>query len=137
MRGLALIALLGLAACVSGGRDVGPSASDVEACSAESGFTARAQAAHAAGAMGEIPGTAQELAAINACLKAKAPASRPAASIPQPVKAKVTAPATATHGAPPPKAARPVASTARPTGASRRACHLEMVGGSGYACMPY
>jgi ABC-type Fe3+-hydroxamate transport system substrate-binding protein len=134
MRFLALIAALALAACVSNG-PVGPSASDVEACSAQSGFSARAKAEHASGVQGDIPGTPEELAAINACLKAKEPVLRDIGGIPQTIETKVTGPTTKTEThsmAPAAKAAaKPRASTAP------RGCTYAMVGGTSYVCKPH
>ncbi len=136
MRSLALIAALALAACVSNG-PVGPSARDVEACSAQSGFSARADAEHAAGVQGDIAGTPEELAAINACLKGKEPALRDIGGIPQKIETKVTGPTTKTETytygtAPAAKTvAKPVASSAP------RGCTYAMVGGTSYVCKPH
>ncbi|MES2432683.1 MAG: hypothetical protein V4586_02530 [Pseudomonadota bacterium] len=134
MRGAALLIMLVLAACVDSGAASQPSVTVVEQCSAESGFTARAAALHASGVQGDIPGTPKELAAINACVKAKASAAptgggrkvvveTQGSSGPMTVK-------TYTTGVSVPKPAAPAA----PIG--HRACRNTMVGGDGYACLP-
>ena len=115
MRGLALLMVVALAACVDSGTASQPSMTVVEQCSAESGFTARAAAEHAKGVQGDIPGTPKELAAINACVKAKA--SGQVSAVPNPVAAP----------------AKPVA---MPAPAGHRMCRNTMVGGDGYACLP-
>ena len=115
MRGLALLMVVALAACVDSGTASQPSMTVVEQCSAESGFTARAAAEHAKGVQGDIPGTPKELAAINACVKAKA--SEQVSAMPNPV---------AVPGKP----------AAMPAPRGHRACRNAMVGGDGYACMP-
>ncbi|OYU39598.1 MAG: hypothetical protein CFE33_09500 [Pseudorhodobacter sp. PARRP1] len=114
MRGLALLMVVGLAGCVDSGASSQPSVTVVEQCSAESGFTARAAAEHAKGVQGDIPGTPKELAAINACVKAKASGQISAA----------------------PMQAAPAKPAAIPAPVGHRACRNVMVGGDGYACMP-
>lgn len=116
MRGVALLLLPIMAACVDSGGVSQPSVTLVEQCSAESGFTARAAAARASGVLGDIPGTPKELAAINACVKAKSlgqGGSGGAANARVPVKPAAT-----------------------PVPTAQRACRNTMVGGDGYACMP-
>ena len=119
MRGLALLMMVALAACVDSGAAQHPSMTVVEQCSAESGFTARAAAEHAKGVQGDIPGTPKELATINACVKAKA--SGQVSAAPKPVATP---------------AAKPAASAAMPAPAGHRVCRNTMVGGDSYACMP-
>lgn len=137
MRVVALLAVLALAACVPVGSVDPVVAKDVEQCSAESGFTARAAAAHASGVQGDIPGTPKEMAAINACLKARAPEMRSVGGIPQTMQTQVrggTVTKTYTYGTPPATAAgKPAAS---PVATAHRACRNTMVGGDGYACLP-
>ncbi|WP_426034435.1 hypothetical protein [Cypionkella sp. TWP1-2-1b2] len=134
MRGAALLIMLALAGCVDTGAASQPSVTVVEQCSAESGFTARAAALHASGVQGDIPGTPKELAAINACVKAKASAASgvggrrvvvetQGSSGPMSVE-------TYTSGVSVPKSAAPPA----PTG--HRACRNTFTGGDGYACLP-
>lgn len=137
MRAVALLAVFALTACVPVGSDDPVVTKDVEQCSAESGFTARAAAAHASGALGDIPGTPKEMAAINACLKARAPEMRSVGGIPQTMETQVrggTVTKTYTYGTPPATAAGKPAATTTPTG--NRACRNTMVGGDGYACLP-
>lgn len=138
MRAAALLVVLALAACVPVGSVDPVVAKDVEQCSAESGFTARAAAAHASGVQGDIPGTPKEMAAINACLKARAPETRSVGGIPQTMQTQVqggTVTKAYTYGTPPPAtAAGKPAALAIPTGP--RACRNTFTGGDGYACLP-
>ena len=137
MRAAALLVVLALTACVPVGSVDPVVAKDVEQCSAESGFTARAAAAHASGVQGDIPGTPKEMAAINACLKARAPEMRSVGGIPQSMKTQVrggTVSKTYTYGTPPATASSKPAAVTITQG--RRACRNTMVGGDGYACMP-
>ncbi|WP_054007046.1 hypothetical protein [Cypionkella psychrotolerans] len=133
MRGVALL-LLALTACVDSGAASQPSVTVVEQCSAESGFTARAAAAHASGVQGDIPGTPKELAAINACVKAKASMAPSMAGRRTVVETQGSSGTmtveTYTSGASAPK---PAAPPARPV---RQACRNTFTGGDGYACLP-
>ncbi len=137
MRAVALLAVFALTACLPVGSVDPIIAKDVQQCNAESGFTARAAAAHASGVQGDIPATPKEMAAINACLKARAPEMRSVRGIPQTMETQVrggTGTKTYTYGAPPATAAGKPAASTIPTG--HRACRNTMVGGDGYACMP-
>ncbi len=134
MRSVALLMVLAMAACVSGGASQ-PSVTVVEQCMAESGFTARAAAAPASGGQAVVSATPKELAAINACEKAKATAAPSAGGRRVVVETESNGTMTVETytRATPPVAAKAAASTAR-TG--RRACRNTMVGGDGYACVP-
>ena len=109
MRGEELLVVLTFTACVESGGGK-RSLTAAQQRSAESGFTGRAAAAHASGIKGNIPGTPKELAAINACLKAKA------------------------SDKPTPRAGQPIAAQA-PV-ATDKTCRNTMVGGDSYACVP-
>lgn len=115
-----------------------PSFSDpmkMEQCAAESGFTARAAAARAAGATGRISSTPEELAAINACAGGgRSTQLQPVAGVPQAVEREVTATGTRetyTYGTPPSSKATPVPE--RSAGTRPRYCN-PLTGGAGYGC---
>ncbi len=134
MRGVALLMLLALAGCVDSGAASQPSLTVVEQCSAESGFTARAAAAHSSGVQGDIPGTPKELAAINACLNAKASAAASAGGKRVVVETQGSSGTmsveTYTSGV---SVAKPATA---PAPAGRKACRNTFSGGDGYACRP-
>ncbi|MDP3261848.1 MAG: hypothetical protein U1E06_14550 [Tabrizicola sp.] len=105
-------------------------------CTAESGFTARAAAARAAGATGRISSTPEELAAINACAAGQSTTTlQSVGGMPQSTTRKVTATGTTEtyiYGSPP--AATP-ASTPVSTGTTGgRYCNV-LTGGAGYGCL--
>jgi hypothetical protein len=104
-------------------------------CAAESGFTARADAARAAGATGRISSTPEELAAINACAGGKrSTALQPVGGVPQSTTREVTATGTTetyTYGTP--RAAKAASTPARQGGTGGRYCN-PLTGGTGYGC---
>ncbi|WP_431300826.1 hypothetical protein [Tabrizicola sp. BL-A-41-H6] len=104
-------------------------------CTAESGFTARAAAARAAGATGRISSTPEELAAINACAGGQSTTLQPVGGVPQSTTRKVTATGTTEtyiYGSPP---AATAASTPVRTGSTGgRYCNV-LMGGAGYGCL--
>ncbi len=65
--------LVALAACQTSSSAGNPAL--VRSCTAASGFPARAEAAKAAGAEGEVLATEQELASVNACMRRHLPAA--------------------------------------------------------------
>jgi hypothetical protein len=105
----------------------------IERCAAESGFTARADAARAAGATGRISSTPEELAAINACAGGKSSTSlQPVGGVPQSTSREVTATGTTetyTYSTPPSSAA-----ASKPARSGRgRNCN-PLTGATGYGC---
>lgn len=66
-----LSVFVALAACQTTGSAGNPAL--VKSCTAASGYTARAQAAKAAGAEGDIQATQAELASVNACVSRQMP----------------------------------------------------------------
>ena len=134
MRGAALLIVLALAGCVDSGGASQQSVTLLEQCSAESGFTARAAALHASGVQGDIPGTPKELAAINACVKAKASAAASARGKRMVLETQGSSGnmtvETYSSGV---SAAKPAVP---PAARGRKACRNTFSGGDGYACLP-
>lgn len=115
-------ALLALSACVSGQNAPGTGKRSFGACSEKTGFTARANAARAAGQGGNIHATPAELAAINECAGLPAGTNMSAESAVYQSAAPI--PAVTTSAALPPTV----------PAASAQICAQQMVGGTSYAC---
>jgi hypothetical protein len=109
----------------------------IERCAAQSGFTARSNAARAAGATGRIQSTPDELAAINACAGGAGTAQlKPVAGVPQSTSREVTATGvskTYTYGTPPATGA--ATTTKRGQRIDYTNCTNPLTGGSGYRCV--
>jgi hypothetical protein len=130
-----------LMACQSGGPSPVRDFAAMEQCTVESGFTARADAARAAGATGKIFTSPEELAAINACVAGVTGAStRQGTGLPQTsVSREVTGTRvteTRTYGTPPGTTPSASGSKNGQSGAllRPRQCNLQMTGGTGYTC---
>jgi len=113
-------ALLALSACVSGQNGPGTGKRSVAACSEKVGFTARANAARAAGQGGNIYATPAELAAINDC------AGLPAGT-------NMSGESAVFQQSTPVTPIVPAATTTSPA-PSGQICAQQMVGGTSYAC---
>lgn len=119
-------ALLALSACVSGQTAPGTGKRSFAACSEKTGFTARANAARAAGQGGNIHATPAELAAINECAGLPAGTNTSAES----AVYRTAAPALPT----PASALISAAPTSAAPTPSAQVCTQQMVGGTSYAC---
>lgn len=140
-----MLSLICVAPMLMGCQNGGPSPlrdfAAIEQCTVESGFTARADTARAAGASGKIFTSPEELAAINACVAGVTGASpRQSTSLPQTSIARevmgTQVTETVTFGTPPATTRSASGSTNAQSGAllRPRPCNLQMTGGTGYTC---